>query len=272
VAFLDGDDYWGPDHLAKQMQLLSEDPRLDLVYCDCVLVKNDKPLARAFSLEPQASQVTFDTILLEECAIGTSTVVVSRDALLRAGLFDEAFRRCEDFELWLRLAFGGSHIAYHSDAEVFHRVWEQGLSADRLSMKKDRIRVYEKLAASLPLSEQQHSTLDRLTAETRRDCDLDVLKVLLGARDYSKALLVAQRAQAQSSSWKIRVATLGLRFMPRLFGSLFRLRKRMVRDLFHDARLSHHGLLSNDDIAANDTPFVESSADREELQGISSGP
>src|ERR1017187_9565262 len=37
VAFLDSDDTWFPNHLAAQMQLVADDPSLDLVYANALL-------------------------------------------------------------------------------------------------------------------------------------------------------------------------------------------------------------------------------------------
>ena len=260
IAFLDGDDYWSPIHIAKQMNLLLRDPGLDLVYCNCVLLKDEKPFTGSFSVQPQGPHVTFDALVVEDCAIGMSTSVVSREAIVRAGLFDETFIRCEDFEMWLRMSFWGSSIAYHSDAEVFHRVWEHGLSADRLAMKKDRIRVYEKLAATLPLSPRQRSAIGKLAADTRRDCDIDILKHLLDAEDYHNALVLAGRVNARSHSWKLTVAHWGLRFAPRLFGRLHRIRSRVVQREY-----PRRGVIQEDLIS---TALAE---DREQLEGISTG-
>src|SRR5215469_8997402 len=226
VAFLDGDDYWSPDHLAKQMELFRRDPSLALAYCDCVLLTNEKVSNRAFSVQPQEARVSFDALVVESCAIGTSTTVVSREAILRAGLFDETFRRCEDFEMWLRLAFRGAHMAYHSDADVFHRASEGSLSADRLAMKRDRIRVYEKLIRAFALSRRQRATIEKLVADIRRECDVSILKNLLESADYQNALVVAGRVNTRGSSWKLTLAHLGLRFAPRLFGQLHRIRAR----------------------------------------------
>src|SRR5277367_5736878 len=38
VAFLDSDDTWLPNHLAAQMKLVADDPALDLVYANALLV------------------------------------------------------------------------------------------------------------------------------------------------------------------------------------------------------------------------------------------
>jgi glycosyltransferase involved in cell wall biosynthesis len=230
VAFLDGDDYWLPDHLAKLMAMFQEDAALDLAYCDCILLKAEKPFANAFSIEPQSSVVNFDSLLVESCAISTSSAVVARESILKAGLFDESFRRCEDFDMWLRLAFGGARMTYHSQALVFHRMNEAGLSADRLSMKRDRIRVYEKTAASFPVTMEQRKTISRLVAHIKADCHVDEMKYALEEGNYQAALDSGNRAKAIKSNWKLATSLFALRTAPQLFGQLYVLRARMLGD------------------------------------------
>jgi glycosyltransferase involved in cell wall biosynthesis len=230
VAFLDGDDYWRPDHLAKLMELFQADSALGLAYCDCILLKDEKPFANAFSIEPQSSVVNFDSLLVESCAISTSSAVVSRESILQAGLFDEGFRRCEDFDMWLRMAFGGARMAYHSDAQVFHRMNEAGLSADRLSMKRDRIRVYEKIAASLPVTIQQQETIHKLVASIKADCHVDEMKYALEEGNYQAALEFGNRAKALKNDWKLATSLFALRAFPRLFGHFYLARARRLND------------------------------------------
>jgi GT2 family glycosyltransferase len=230
VAFLDGDDYWQPDHLAKLIALFQGDAALDLAYCDCILLKDEKRFANAFSIEPQSSVVNFDSLLVESCAISTSSAVVSREAILKAGLFDESFRRCEDFDMWLRLAFGGARMTYHSDAQVFHRMNEAGLSADRLSMKRARIRVYEKIAASLPITIEQQEIIHKLVANTKADCHIDEMKHALEQGDYKAALECGNHAKAIKSNWKLATSLLALRAFPRLFGHFYLARARRLGD------------------------------------------
>src|SRR5207237_4411419 len=110
-----------------------QDPSLDLVYCDSVLVKDEKPVARAFEVEPQCAKVTFESLLVEDSTVSTSSVVVSRDAIMAAGMFDEKFRRCEDFDTWLRMSFSGARMAFNKKALVLHRISYQDLSARRCS-------------------------------------------------------------------------------------------------------------------------------------------
>jgi glycosyltransferase involved in cell wall biosynthesis len=217
VAFLDSDDYWEAEHLSKHMGMLKRDQALDLVYCDYFLVKAEKPSARAFSVEPQSPPINFDSLLVERCTIGTSTTVISRAAIIGAGLFDESLMRCEDFDMWLRLAFGGARMAYHSDAPVFHRITESGLSADRWSMKKDRIRVYEKMASTLPISVEQLETIHQLIKKAEADCHIDELKHAVERGDYEAAQEAMDRARAIKDRWKLKFSAFALKLAPGLF-------------------------------------------------------
>lgn len=229
LAFLDADDYWAPEHLARQMMMLSGDSSLDLVYCNYVLLKREKPFAKAFDLQPQASDVTFESLLVEDCAIGMSTVVCSRESLIAAGGFDEGLLRCEDFEMWLRMSLRGARMAYVPEMQVFHRINDEGLSADKLSMKKDRVRVYEKVAATFPLSPAQKNVLQALIERTQADCHVDVLKQALEHGNYAEAVAAARQASVGRRDWKLKASLLGLRLMPGLFRRLHLARSRFQR-------------------------------------------
>jgi len=103
IACLDGDDIYLPEHLARLVPLL-EEQGLDLVYCDSYFMKDRvhvgrSSVGRAFERQPQSPPVTFEKLLTEECAVTTSAVVASRQAMIDAGLFDERYRRSEDFDL-----------------------------------------------------------------------------------------------------------------------------------------------------------------------------
>ena len=228
VAFLDGDDYWTPDHLTKNIGILERDRGVALVYCDCILVKNDQPYSRVFYNQDQPSTVTFETLLLQSSTISTSSVVVLREAILAAGGFDESLYRCEDFDMWLRLAFSGAEISYHPDAEVYHRVHDVSLSADGLAMIRDRVRVYEK-AATLTPSAEQREIIRRMITKSQSDGYVEQLKEALDRGDYSEAREAAHRALSVESTWKIRLAMMGLRVSPRLFAAFHRVRVLLLQ-------------------------------------------
>lgn len=236
VAFLDGDDYWSPDHLAKSVGLLEQNPGVALVYCDCTLVKGDQPYTSVFLVQPQSSRVSFESLLLQSSTISTSCVVASREAVLAAGGFDESLRRCEDFDLWLRLCFTGGRMAYHPHAEVFHRVHDESLSADSLAMIKDRVLVYQKTASALPISNDQRRIIHRMITKSESDGYIEQLKLALEAKDYDKARNAAAHAHQVEPTWKIRFAMLGLQIAPRTFRGIHRFRSAILQRREHSRR------------------------------------
>jgi glycosyltransferase involved in cell wall biosynthesis len=217
VAFLDGDDYWSREHLAKQIEMLERQGGLELAYCDCVLIKDEKPFTRAFQLQPQAQFVSFESLLAEDSAISTSSTVVSRAAIMAAGLFDEDFVRCEDFDLWLRMSFSGVRMDYHPDAEVYHRINSVGLSANRIAMIQDLIRVYQKTATQLRLSRRQVDIVSEMVRRAEAEYSVEKLKDSLEKKDFEQAKSAADRALALKKNWKLKVSALALRTAPRAF-------------------------------------------------------
>lgn len=105
LAFLDGDDLWYPQKLARQLDALARRPRAALCYAVARVIDADgqprperKP-RRPLGADPFAALARGNTIIL-------SSVVVRRAALLAVGGFDESLSvlGCEDWDLWLRLA------------------------------------------------------------------------------------------------------------------------------------------------------------------------
>ncbi len=108
VAFLDADDEWLPERLARQVPLLVADPRLVFVACGAVMVSRSgvvgKPLfdGRIPQTGPRAW-----IGLLGRNTVQTSSVLVRRAELLASGGFDPELRVSEDQDLFIRLAMRG---------------------------------------------------------------------------------------------------------------------------------------------------------------------
>ena len=107
IAFVDSDDLWLPDKLARQLALFGERPELALVYSDgwCFdgATGQDLYTIHRFS-SPQAGWV--GPSLLRGNFIPTSSVMVRRAALDAVGTFSEdpVLHLRSDWEFWLRLA------------------------------------------------------------------------------------------------------------------------------------------------------------------------
>src|SRR5215469_10163897 len=122
IAFLDSDDLWFPEHLANQVSALQNDPSLGLTYANGIHVEDETPVATAFDHTPQHEPVTFEALLREDSTVNTSSSVALRRPLLEAGLFDEGLRRCEDFDLWLRMAHQGVKMNFTRRLQIYHRL------------------------------------------------------------------------------------------------------------------------------------------------------
>ena len=221
VAFLDSDDLWLPEHLANQVQLLQSDPGLALVYSDSLLLREDAPIATAFERNPQRPPVTFASLVLEKCSIGTSTTVVLRQAAIDAGGFENGRHRSEDFDLWLRIAHRGGGMSYSPVVQVCHRV-ANGLSCDNTAMNQAQIAVYQKLLTALPLTEDQRQLLTFKIGDMETRLQIGIAKDSLLQDQFPEALAAVQKANVILKSFKLSVAAVGLRFFPQFFARSYR--------------------------------------------------
>jgi glycosyltransferase involved in cell wall biosynthesis len=215
VAFLDSDDFWLPHHLENQIETLQRDPELGLVYSNVLHLEQNAPIGVAFDTVPQSGEPTFESLLAERCTVNTSSVVVRRDILLGAGLFDESMNRCEDFDLWLRIASAGVRMAYDREIQVCHRL-DEGLSADRILMKRGRIRAYQKATARPGLTATQQASIRKKLVSLELEIEKEQASQALLAGQYEEALLAATRAHSHVRSGKLRMAIIGLRYFPAL--------------------------------------------------------
>jgi glycosyltransferase involved in cell wall biosynthesis len=105
VTFIDDDDLWAPDKLARQVQAAQAANR-DWSYVGSVNITDGFQIAHGLPPLPPEAVVA---ALPRYNAIpgGGSNVVVRRDTLLCAGPFDTRLRNTEDWEMWIRLAKTG---------------------------------------------------------------------------------------------------------------------------------------------------------------------
>lgn len=140
IAFLDSDDRWLPDKLARQMSWLIRRP-------DWLLVAGGRMKSRAGVKIPieqvpdgcPVSMVTFFQLLMGR-HLPTPSVVARRQILLAAGLFDTTLPTGEDWAMWLKIASRGA-VAYLDAPVVIVRAGDESLSTDRLAVYLNNIKV-----------------------------------------------------------------------------------------------------------------------------------
>lgn len=103
IAFLDADDLWHPEKLARQVALMQARPELGLVYSQGHYIDpEDRTLGPLDSSDAYRGQC-FTQLLLKNDIVASS-VMVRRSALDAVGHFDPELRACENWELWTRIA------------------------------------------------------------------------------------------------------------------------------------------------------------------------
>lgn len=216
LAFVDSDDTWYPDHLASQMQLFADDLSLDLVYSNSLLV-GDLPRPVEFMVRNTSNgPATFDALVVERCQVSISTVVVRKQAIVRAGLFDEKLPRCDDYDMWVRAAFHGAKIGYSRKVQAHMNIGRPGaLSLQKAKMAEAYWGILEKLKRTLPLSDADRAVVDKRAAEIRARYLLEEGKCKLEERQFEKARQLIAEANGYLHKSSLSLAVLGLSIAPR---------------------------------------------------------
>ena len=215
LAFLDSDDSWLPDHLAFQMEQFHNDPALDLVYSDALLVSDSKEHKTFMQKCTSEGTATFEAIVVERCQIPISTVVVRKSAILKAGGFDETLPRCDDYDMWLRTAFFGAKLGYRRDVQA--RLFlgrPDSLGSSRSKMAEAYWRILEKNAHALPLSEAQLQLIRQRGMQAKAMYLLEEGKVQLRESHPEKALELLAEANQHFRTFKLGIAVRTLKLAP----------------------------------------------------------
>ena len=105
VAFLDDDDAWRPEKLARQVRCFeSADPATTLVYGGLEVVEAD---GRRRAVPADGTAHRGRALLLRNGIGTTSLVLCRREALHAVGGFDEELPAMQDYDLYVRLADRG---------------------------------------------------------------------------------------------------------------------------------------------------------------------
>ena len=103
IAFLDSDDEWITDKIEKQFVLLKESNfKYQFIHTNEIWIKNGMLKNQKKKHLKKGGYIFEDC--LDICKISPSSVLIKKELFDRYGLFDNKFKVCEDYELWLRIA------------------------------------------------------------------------------------------------------------------------------------------------------------------------
>lgn len=115
IGFLDADDIWFPETLARVADCMDSQPQVALVSADKQAIDADGAVTAPSWWDRNGVREAIEadggrpieaplSRLVRTNFINTSLAFVRRSALDDVGLFDDAIRYGEDYELWLRIA------------------------------------------------------------------------------------------------------------------------------------------------------------------------
>ena len=226
VAFLDADDKWKPEYLARMVAAMRADPGLSVLYSNCIWFGPTSFAGQTYmSLWPSSRPVTLDALLSERAKPTTSSVMARREALLEVGLFDETLRCVEDFDLWCRLAARGKRFDFIEDPLMMRRAGG-GLTSNRVACFNNIIGIFENNRKLPGLTENHHRIIDESIERYRAELDLHLGKCSLEEKKYAAAKEHLKRANAYLKRPKLQVVITLLDVAPPLARALNNYRKK----------------------------------------------
>jgi GT2 family glycosyltransferase len=165
LAFLDSDDLWRPEKLARQTKFMELHPELLISQTEEIWIRNGVRVnPRAIHRKP-AGDIFLPSLKL--CLVSPSAVMIRRDFFAALGGFDEALPVCEDYDLWLRIAVD-HEVALISEPLVIKR----GGHADQLSrsvwgMDRYRVAALQKLLRSGIAGTRRQAAIGALREKVR---------------------------------------------------------------------------------------------------------
>jgi glycosyltransferase involved in cell wall biosynthesis len=145
IALCDADDAWTAGKLAVQIEAFERHADAAVCFGRALVVGADGRATGERWSELAAGPHAGPSLaarLYEDNSIPTSSVVLRRAALVKAGGFASRVRLAEDWDLWLRLAARGGPFICAPDALVRYRRHPGGLTADVAALARCQLEMH----------------------------------------------------------------------------------------------------------------------------------
>lgn len=155
IGVLDADDMYEPDFLSVLVPRLQADREAGAVYCGYRFVDaSNAPLPQA-----EAREVPPDRLfqaLVDGNFLVPESILVRKRCYDEAGLFDVAFRACEDVDMWLRISKRYKVLGV-TNILTRHRILPHSMSTDPSRQTENRLAVIQKHFGRKPAREDEWS-------------------------------------------------------------------------------------------------------------------
>ncbi len=157
VGFLDDDDEWLPGKLKSQAALFSRFGNLGLVGCALEIIPESGDVIRVGYSEQPKNYLR--DLLKQNFLYGTGNVLADKSVFSRVGLFDEALKNSQDWDMWIRIAEAGYDFAFVPEVQFKYYARKKSISNISCSseIEKDLDRIYNKYRSYYRADKKLHS-------------------------------------------------------------------------------------------------------------------
>ena len=163
IAFLDSDDLWHPDKLARQVAFMGENPSIEISQCNEIWIRDGRRVNPGIRHYKRSGDIFNDS--LRTCLISPSAAIMKTKLFRDLDGFDETMDAAEDYDLWLRVLM--NHQAGLLDENLVTRRAGHGdqLSTRTLAIDRFRILALLKLLANPALEGVRRTETSEALAE-----------------------------------------------------------------------------------------------------------
>ena len=153
IAFLDSDDLWMPEKLARQSLFMRNNPDCPISQTGETWMRDGRRVNPGRRHRKRSGDIFIDS--LRTCLISPSAAILRRELLDEVGGFDEDMAACEDYDLWLRI-LARHEVGLLDEPLTVRRAGHPGqLSATVAALDRFRILALAKLLADASLGAAQ---------------------------------------------------------------------------------------------------------------------
>src|ERR1700682_2973015 len=163
VAFLDSDDVWAPNKLARHLEFMRENPGCAISQTDEIWIRNGRRVNPGMRHRKRGGDFFIES--LRTCLVSPSAVLMRKELFDSIGGFDEDPSAAEDYDLWLRIQVE-HEIGLLDEALVTRRGGHPDqLSATTAGIDRFRILALAKLLGGDSLSPERRSVTTQVLIE-----------------------------------------------------------------------------------------------------------
>ena len=147
IAFLDSDDLWVPEKLAKQLEEKVQHG-VQFQYAHGYLMHEDQnnEITTYDWIAGKFEGLAFFNELFISCQVNTDTVLMDKSIFDQIGYFDTGpeLRGTEDFDMWLKVGRAGFKIFGSKERVAYYRIHPGGTHLNTMKQNIGRIKIFAK--------------------------------------------------------------------------------------------------------------------------------